>query len=108
MTAVPAPNPPGAIGVAGAGTARGSHWSTRAACRDTDPDLFFEGHHAGEAVHICLAHCPVRRECLAHAEQLVPPPFDCVMGGVAWASHRRRARQPAPASRCLLCRWRPE
>jgi hypothetical protein len=104
MPAEPAPT--GAPG-AGAGTARGSHWSTQAACRDLDPDLFFDGNDAPEAVHICLAHCPVRRQCLAHAEQLDPRPFDCVMGGVRWGTHKRAIRQPAPAGRCILCRWRP-
>lgn len=107
MPAVPAPNHSGATAVAGAGTARGTgHWSTRAACRGADPDLFFEGPHRAEALHICLTHCDVQQQCQAHAEQLNPLPFDCVMGGLAWGAHRLRAGQPEPAKRCHLCRWR--
>lgn len=104
MPAVPARE---AAAVAGAGTVRGSHWSTRAACRHLDPELFFDGHDAPEAIHVCITHCDVRRECLAHAEQLDPPPFDCVMGGVRWGTHKRRAGKVEPAGRCLLCRWTP-
>lgn len=106
MAAVPAPT--GAAGVAGAGTAhRDSHWSTRAACRDVDPELFFDGSDRAEALHICVTHCDVQKQCRAHAEQLNPPPFDCVVGGLAWGAHRLRAGQPEPAKRCFLCRWRP-
>lgn len=109
MTAVPAPGRATPATTAGAGTARtNDHWSTRAACRHVDPDLFFDGNRKAEAVHVCVTHCDVRRQCLAHAEQLDPPPFLCVVGGVQWGAHHRARRQPEPAARCLLCRWTPE
>jgi WhiB family redox-sensing transcriptional regulator len=43
-------------------------WQQDAACRDTDPDLFFSNADADrqEALRLCAA-CPVRHECLEHA-----------------------------------------
>jgi WhiB family transcriptional regulator, redox-sensing transcriptional regulator len=43
-------------------------WQQEAACRDTDPDLFFSTADADrqEALRLCNA-CPVRLECLEHA-----------------------------------------
>ena len=44
------------------------HWSSRAACRDADPELFTPMPHAPEAeIEEALAfcrRCPVRLECL--------------------------------------------
>lgn len=43
-------------------------WQQDAACRDTDPDLFFSTAEPdrAEALKLCGA-CPVRLECLEHA-----------------------------------------
>jgi WhiB family redox-sensing transcriptional regulator len=48
-------------------------WRDRAACRDTDPELFFPisdmgpgARQAAEAKAVC-ARCPVREQCLRHA-----------------------------------------
>lgn len=42
-------------------------WTTRAACRGTDPDaLFVQGAAQNRAKAVCLG-CPVRAECLADA-----------------------------------------
>jgi WhiB family redox-sensing transcriptional regulator len=45
-----------------------SSWRDRAACRGTDPDLFFpdRGESADPARQIC-ARCPARQPCLAYA-----------------------------------------
>jgi WhiB family redox-sensing transcriptional regulator len=45
-----------------------SPWRDRAACRGTDPDLFFpeRGESADPARKIC-ARCPARQPCLAYA-----------------------------------------
>ena len=37
-------------------------WQTDAACRDYDPDAFFDETRAGEAAEVC-AGCPVVVEC---------------------------------------------
>lgn len=51
----------------------GAGWRNRAACRDTDPDLFFPVGSTGSAAEeiraakaLCRA-CPVREECLEFA-----------------------------------------
>lgn len=42
-------------------------WTTRAACRNTDPDaLFVQGAAQNRAKTVCRG-CPVRTECLADA-----------------------------------------
>ncbi|HEV7647286.1 MAG TPA: WhiB family transcriptional regulator [Actinophytocola sp.] len=48
-------------------------WRHRAACRDTDPELFFPisavgpgARQAAEAKAVC-ARCPVREQCLRYA-----------------------------------------
>ena len=43
-------------------------WQQDAACRDTDPDLFFSTAEADRdaAMRLC-ASCPVRLDCLEHA-----------------------------------------
>ncbi|MFP4150151.1 MAG: WhiB family transcriptional regulator [Nitriliruptoraceae bacterium] len=43
-------------------------WQQEAACRDTDPELFFSNADADrrQALELC-ASCPVRQECLEHA-----------------------------------------
>ena len=43
-------------------------WQEDAACRNTDPDLFFANDDASHQAALSLcATCPVRRECLEHA-----------------------------------------
>ena len=56
-----------------AALAPGEDWRSAAACRDTDPDLFFPVSESGKSLEqvegakaIC-AGCPVRRPCLAFA-----------------------------------------
>ena len=39
-------------------------WREHAACRDADPDMFFEAAHRDAAQALC-ARCPVTAECLA-------------------------------------------
>jgi WhiB family redox-sensing transcriptional regulator len=53
--------------------ARGGDWRDRAACRHTDPELFFPVgtsgpalRQIGRAMEVCGA-CPVRKQCLAWA-----------------------------------------
>jgi WhiB family redox-sensing transcriptional regulator len=41
-------------------------WRDLAACRDTDPDLFFADGRVAEAKQVC-AGCPVRQACLEQA-----------------------------------------
>jgi WhiB family redox-sensing transcriptional regulator len=49
---------------------RRAHWRDYAACRDTDPELFFPAGTAGPALvqaeqaKLVCAACPVRRPCL--------------------------------------------
>lgn len=43
---------------------RNSNWRRSAACRDMDPDIFFEDEHEPEAKEVC-ASCIVQRDCLA-------------------------------------------
>lgn len=46
---------------------RPADWTTRAACRGTDPDaLFVQGAAQNRAKAVCVG-CPVRTECLADA-----------------------------------------
>jgi len=71
-------------------------WAASAACRDSDPDLFFvEGGSVASAVKIC-AGCAVRPECLAYA--LVANIEVGVWGGLS-AGQRRAQRQRGAARR---------
>jgi WhiB family redox-sensing transcriptional regulator len=82
-----------------------AEWRTRAACRDTDPDLFFPVGTTGQAVDqieaaksVC-AECPAQRECLEFA--LSTNQESGVWGGASeeerrklrkvWLAERRRA-----------------
>jgi WhiB family redox-sensing transcriptional regulator len=42
------------------------HLQANAACRDSDPDMFFAAGREEEAVAVCR-RCPVRAECLDYA-----------------------------------------
>ena len=58
-------------------------WRDRAACRDSDPEIFFPrpgGTGARRAKAVC-ARCPVTAECLAHAART--PERHGVWGGLA-------------------------
>ncbi|HET6636789.1 MAG TPA: WhiB family transcriptional regulator [Streptomyces sp.] len=46
--------------------ARRMDWQGNAACRTTDPDLFFDAQFDHQARTVCVVHCPVRADCLAH------------------------------------------
>jgi hypothetical protein len=43
-------------------------WHNKAACRGSDPDLFFERHGHRDAIQICKT-CPVMLDCGAEAWQ---------------------------------------
>jgi WhiB family redox-sensing transcriptional regulator len=73
-------------------------WDLDAACRDTDPDVFFigPGKSTAEARRICLS-CPVRRECLAAALQAEASKSKDerhgIFGGLAPKERHRLARR---------------
>lgn len=76
-------------------TGHGDAWRADAACRGTDPALFFterdESQAAAKAVY---AECPVRQECLAYA--LAAREDLGVWGGTSERERRRRRwRRPA-------------
>ena len=84
-------------------------WRTRAACtRVRDPDIFFETVTRPVALHICRRHCDVAAQCCREA--LNNPPYDCVMGGIAWRAMGHNTSRPAilrsntyEARGCELC-----
>ena len=75
----------------------GSRWRDRAACRDSEPEMFVPAAEAGAArarqvaaAKAVCARCPVRAECLAEA--LVRLPYG-IAGGLTEHERRRlRAR----------------
>jgi WhiB family transcriptional regulator, redox-sensing transcriptional regulator len=85
-------------------------WQQRAACRNTDPNLFFtpdgpeptlaKGNRIAAALAIC-AGCPVRKACLADA--VAADDRFAIRGGTTpedrgyWSTDgtRRRSRHPA-------------
>lgn len=85
---------------------RADDWRARAACLQLHPDFMFKARNAGEALHVCLTHCPVLAECAAFAAALTPPLTDCVMGGIVWRRYHDPGTAPLPkdpAERCPLC-----
>jgi len=79
------------------GLPRGEDWRSAAACRDTDPDLFFPVSGSGrsldqaeQAKAVC-AGCPVRPSCLAFALRTGQP--HGIWGGLT----EEERRDPAPA-----------
>lgn len=68
-----------------------AHWRARAACRTTDPDLFFTADPASVAAakKLCV-RCPVRESCLHEALSRIP---EGVAGGLTAAQRRRLARR---------------
>jgi hypothetical protein len=69
-------------------------WETRAACRQ-NPDLWASGftHQRALAIHVCVTHCPVYRQCGAGVA--VRPCPGTVQAGVLYND----AIRPAPAKR---------
>lgn len=53
-------------------------WTKRAACSDSDPNLFYEDENYPMARAIC-ASCPVIEDCLEHAIEY--PEMDGIWGG---------------------------
>lgn len=78
-----------------------SDFRHRAACRDTDPELFFPVGDAGPAQHqiaaakVVCRRCPVTEECLAWA--LHARHEDGVWGGLDMAERRDLHRRHRPA-----------
>lgn len=71
-------------------------WHPFAACRD-DPDFTVDAEHGrvnevrAQKRHICIAHCPVIRQCLADAREYGPS--GTVAGGLLWESWGRMGPQ---------------
>lgn len=101
-----------------------TRWEDDAACRTgtgVDPEWFWPDDRAnraagdtstGLALHICLAHCPVRERCAQAAEQ-DPPRYPTVLAGVRYAISKESGRHvvrparrgPAPHPHgCPYCR----
>lgn len=64
-------------------------WMNRAACRNSDPSLFFDTARSVEAKTVC-GRCPVRGTCLEHA--LDVPEREGVWGGTT-PTRRDRIRR---------------
>jgi WhiB family transcriptional regulator, redox-sensing transcriptional regulator len=75
-------------------------WLEHAACKGTDPSIFFPGRgdtrHLQQAQAVC-AHCPVRNPCLQYA-LASPYLMQGVWGGTS-ERERRRIRLQANADR---------
>lgn len=77
-------------------SAERADWSSRAACWDVDPELFFpvgtssryDDQHA--AARAMCTECPVRPDCLAFA--LATGASDGIWGGLTPGERRRLAR----------------
>ncbi|TDX84957.1 WhiB family transcriptional regulator [Amycolatopsis arida] len=75
-------------------------WRDKAACRDTDPELFFAFADTADertAKAICWGHCPVRESCL---EEALAAGIDAgIWGGLTEDERRglRRRRTEAAA-----------
>lgn len=69
-------------------------WLLRAACRGTDPALFFPGPEdtPAPALAIC-ARCPVRQDCLEHA--IATRERFGIWGGTTERQRRRLIRRSA-------------
>jgi WhiB family redox-sensing transcriptional regulator len=75
-------------------------WTTRAACRVTDPDtLFVQGAAQNRAKAVCVG-CPVRTECLADA-------LDHNIEFGVWGGMTERERRALLRRRPNVTSWRP-
>ena len=74
-------------------------WTTRAACKGTDPDeLFVQGAAQNHAKLICRG-CPVRTECLADA-------LDNAIDFGVWGGMTVRERRALRRRRPEITSWR--
>jgi WhiB family redox-sensing transcriptional regulator len=78
-------------------------WRNGAACRDTDPDLFFPVGQTGPAIahiesakHVCTT-CAVKRECLEYA--LMTNQDAGIWGGLTEDERRQIRRERRRANR---------
>lgn len=84
----------------GLGSLPGLDWRQQALCRH-DPDLFTTAWRdgpgrarAGQAIHVCLRHCPVLADCEALAAQ--ERPRGIVQAGQRWPVDKRNGGGPKP------------
>lgn len=74
-------------------------WTTRAACKSTDPDeLFVQGAAQNRAKVVCMT-CPVRTECLADA-------LDNRVEFGVWGGMTERERRALLRRRPNVTSWR--
>jgi len=74
-------------------------WTTRAACRDLDPDMYFvQGAEKGRAVRVCVG-CPVWIECLSDA-------LDNQVKFGVWGGMTERERRRLLRRRPDVASWR--
>ena len=93
-------------------------WRERAACRDADPDMFFDAAHRDAAQAVC-ARCPVTDECLAsrggcegmwggqvfkpEGYKSIPAPFLAPVGHGTAARHQQHLRDgEKPCRACTV------
>lgn len=94
-----------------AGPASPAAWRTNAACRETDPDLFFPigaglaGRRQAEVAKGVCRSCPVMEQCAAHA-LAVREPYG-VWGGLDERERERQIRREREI-RASLRRARPD
>ncbi|MHC3474647.1 WhiB family transcriptional regulator [Streptomyces sp. 7R007] len=71
-------------------------WMARMACRDEDPDLFFDKTKIYEARVVCVVRCPVRTQCLANVKEtergITRSDRDGIVAGLA--HHERHRLDP--------------
>lgn len=78
-------------------TSRAAAWRLRAACQDTDPEVFYPGpggHRQARLAKRVCADCPVRSECLDFAVR--NGITDGIWGGLAVRERRGVASEAAP------------
>lgn len=73
------------------------HWTQRALCK-SNPDLWWDIKRRREAIHKCLAHCPVLAECRERAFQVRPS--SGVMAGFTWTPITNCSAEGRPSRRC--------
>ena len=70
-------------------------WRTEAACRTTDPTVFFDERQGTRALAICAA-CPVRSDCLQDALTLPRNEDQGIRGGMTQRQRHRLHPQLNP------------
>lgn len=68
-----------------------------------DPEIFFGLERVRLAVHICWAHCPIRRKCERWAtEWYIQGAFSepTIMGGKVWGAGKRKNFYTQPGAGC--------